>query len=124
MANRMPPMTDREARVLTYLRTWCQGRGQGHKRAYIARALEIPDRRLREALASLLLVHGVPVGTDARYGVYLCVEPDDYEEAIVCLYREGAPTLKRMRRLMAMAQAAQARSLGEGKQANLWDGGA
>lgn len=94
--------TENQEKVWAYLCTRCLGRANGRRRVDIAADLRLADRRLREALAVLVLEHGRPIGTHPRHGVYVCQDATDYQLAQQCLYHESIPTIRRMDALKEM----------------------
>lgn len=89
-------MTHRQVVVWQRLSTAHQGRAQGVRWVDLSTVLDIPDRALRETVATLVLRHGKPIGSHPRWGVYVCQDARDFFLARLCLHHEAVPTLRRL----------------------------
>lgn len=95
-------LTERQERIWSHLCLRHRGRGKGVTHAALSDLLGIPQRRVREALAALVIKHGYPIGSHPRHGVYVCMDVQDYELARQCLADEMWPTKERDRALEAL----------------------
>lgn len=89
-------LTPRQETVWRYLNAYHQGRARGVTHTDLAVALpEIPPRRIREALNALVVHHRKPIGSHPRYGVFVCIDAQDFARARQCLADEMWPTQQR-----------------------------
>jgi len=115
--------------VAAYLEKHCRGRAAARAQHLIRDHLAAAGCRIsgREFfdLEAELVAAGVPLGTSGA-GVFLCVEPEDYDAAyryIVSRFepmRERAEALRRMKDRLPAAEAQEVAQTGQGMLFNRW----
>ena len=98
-------LTARQRVVWDRLNAFHQGRHRGIANQELARVCRMSERRLREAIAVLVVDHGRSIGTHPDYGVYVCQDARDYEIAARCLHDHIWPALRRQRALERLQRA-------------------
>jgi hypothetical protein len=92
------PLTDQQRGVLHMLR-YRRGAGQARPLAELATELKMQPRTVKDAVKSLVEEFAIPIGA-ARTGCngyFLCITPDDIEDAIRPLVHEIVSLARRVR---------------------------
>lgn len=74
-------LTPNEASVLTALRDGHVGREHGISGRLLQEKLRIPNRRIREAIETLIRAHRVPIGGDPVHGYYIIANEEEFKGA-------------------------------------------
>ena len=124
----MPLSTEAEL-VRTYLERYCRGRAAARPqqviRHHVGCAGAAISARAFFDIEAELVAAGVPLGTSGA-GVFLCVEPEDYDTAYMYIVsrfepmRERAEALKAMRGRLPEAESQEAAQTGQGTLFNRW----
>jgi hypothetical protein len=77
----MTPLTPNEESVLAGLRDGHVGRENGISGRLLQEKLRIPNRRIREAIESLIRTHRVPIGGDPVHGYYIIANEEEFKGA-------------------------------------------
>ncbi|MDP8224356.1 MAG: hypothetical protein P9L99_13410 [Candidatus Lernaella stagnicola] len=93
-----------ESAVFAHVR---QRRGRDHAitRAALVTATGLNDRAVRAAIASLIQIHGCPIGSSPRGGYYWIVAPDELQAEAAKLVHYGTAIFRRLRALVGSRRA-------------------
>ncbi|MBT4498088.1 MAG: hypothetical protein HOC74_10225 [Gemmatimonadetes bacterium] len=99
------------------------GRKNGIRFADLATLCDLPERQLRKAVAELVTDYRCQIGSDPKFGYFICDDDLDFQIARRCLWHHIKPTLDRDRVLEELQNEhiQQAWMRRPAKQANLFE---
>lgn len=110
-------LTPNEEIVLVALRCSHVGRDNGISGRALQEKIHLPNRRIREAIESLIRVHRIPIGGDPVHGYYIIANAEEFE----CARHELTARMTSLGDRLRSLETAFRQDVAEDRQPNLFE---